>query len=198
MKYPLHLLKLIAVFKKLPGVGSKTAERYAFQLMTWPQKQLEDIIHLIEEMPAQLQNCRQCGCLMDQGCCHFCQDQSRDQSQLCIIASPREAFAISGTCQYRGLFHVLGSMLSPFEGKGLDPRALEKLKQRVKDSSICEVIIALDSTLEGDATAHFLKQELASFSVTTSRLAFGLPMGSSLEFIDGSTLAQALSGRRSF
>jgi recombination protein RecR len=199
MKYPPHLIKLIQVMKRFPGVGSKTAERYAFQLLSLPDTHLQEMALLIKDIHAHLKQCECCGCLKETfSDCHFCVDDRRERSVLCVIASPREAFAIDETRQYRGLFHVLGGLLSPMDGRGPNLLAFEKLKNRIIELSINEVIIALDSTLEGDATAHYLKKELGSLPVQISRLALGLPMGSSLEFIDGNTLAQALSGRRSF
>lgn len=198
MKYPSHLLKLINVMKKLPGVGSKTAERYAFQLLGWSPNQLHEISSVIKEVHDHLAKCEDCGCLKEAVAeCQFCFEK-RDHSVLCVIASTREAFAIDETGQYRGLFHVLGGVLSPMDGRGPDTLAFEKLKRRILEKAVKEVIIALDSTIEGDATAHYLKRELESLSIPVSRLALGLPMGSSLEFIDGGTLAQALSGRRIF
>lgn len=199
MKYPSYLIKLINVMKRLPGVGSKTAERYAFQLLNLPSTHLHEMALLIKEIHDHLKQCECCGCLKETaGSCGFCDDDQRERSVLCVIASPREAFAIDETRQYRGLFHVLGGLLSPMDGRGPDLIAFEKLKNRIVELSIKEVIIALDSTLEGDATAHYLKRELGMLPVQVSRLALGLPMGSALEFIDGNTLAQALSGRRSF
>jgi recombination protein RecR len=199
MKYPAHLIKLIQMFRKLPGVGGKSAERYAFQLINWSETQLNDMATLIQEVHEHLRQCESCGCLVEASkACTFCSDPQRESTVLCVIASAKDAFALDATRQYKGLFHVLGGVLSPMDGRGPDLLALEKLKQRIIDLSVKEVIIALDSTLEGDATAYYLKEELDTLPVQVSRLASGLPMGSSLDYIDGSTLAQALSGRRSF
>ena len=115
-----------------------------------------------------------------------------------MIASPRDAFAIEATHEFKGLYHVLGGLLSPMEGIGPERLSLAPLRQRVAQDNIREVVIALDSTLEGDATALYIKQELSSCNVHISRLAFGLPMGSSLDYVDGGTLARALSARSSF
>lgn len=114
---------------------------------------------------------------------------------ICVIASPRDAFAIEETREFNGLYHVLGGVLSPMEGFHPEKLTIGILKDRIAQLQIKEVIIALDSTLEGDATALYLKRELAPFSVQVSRLAFGLPMGSSLDYVDGGTLARAFSGR---
>lgn len=198
MKYPDHLLKLIAVLKRLPGVGSRSAERFAFHLLNWPNKDLLEMGQVIRDIQEKLQKCNDCGCLKDDECCSFCDISKRDYQKICLIASAKDAYLIEETGEYRGLYHVLGHLLSPIHGRLVDVALVEKIKQRIQHNHIQEVIIALDSTLEGDATALFLKKELEALDIQTSRLALGLPMGSSLDFIDGGTLARALAGRRSY
>ncbi len=198
MRYPEHLLKLIHVLKRLPGVGNKSAERFAFHLLTWSEEQLRELGTVVSATKAKLKQCEQCGCLMGDEGCLFCDSLKRDSSVLCVIASPRDAFAIEETHEYHGLYHVLGGMLSPLEQRGPDQLSLHKLKERLMNLQVKEVVVALDSTLEGDATALFLKQELAHYPVHISRLAFGLPMGSSLDYVDGGTLARAFAGRGLF
>jgi len=199
MRYPSHLIKLIQVLKKLPGVGARSAERFAFQLIEWKQEDLEEMAKAVSEIPEKIQACTACGCLKSDSLCTFCADSKRIASQvLCIICSPRDVFAIEETKEYKGLYHVLGGLLSPLNGFGPDRLALETLKKRIENHSIQEVVIALDSTLEGDATALYLKRELSPYSLQISRLAFGLPVGSSLDYVDGGTLARAFSGRGSF
>lgn len=198
MRYPEHLLKLIQVLKKLPGVGHKSAERFAFHLLNWPDYQLRELGQVVAEIKNKLKYCHDCGCLMDETACSFCDLSKRDSHLLCVIASPRDAFSIEDTHEYKGLYHVLGGVLSPLEKRGPDQLSLQKLKNRITALNIQEIVIALDSTLEGDATSLFIKQELAPYSVHVSRLAFGLPMGSSLDYVDGGTLARALAGRNQF
>lgn len=197
-KYPQHLLKLVEVLKKLPGVGSKSAERFAFQLLAWPKEHLFEMAHVIEAVPEKIRQCAACGCLTEEGSCYFCDANRIKSGLICIIASPRDAFAIEETHEYKGLYHVLDGVLSPMNGFGADHLKLDKLKERIMTLSIQEVVIALDSTLEGDATALYIKKELSSLSLNISRLAFGLPMGSSLDYVDGGTLARAFSGRSRF
>lgn len=197
MHYPDPLLKLIAILKKLPGVGSKSAERFAFHLLDWPEEKLSEMGLTIKEIKKYLNNCSECGALMEEKCL-FCADPHRDQEILCIVASSKDVFLIEETRTYRGLFHVLGALFSPIHGKAPHPHILEKLKSRIASLGIKEIVIALDSTLEGDATALYLKRELVPFEVVISRLALGLPMGSSLDFIDGGTLARALAGRHQY
>ncbi len=199
INYPAHLNKLIEVLKRLPGVGTKSAERFAFHMLGWPEHHLEEMGQVIGDVVSQIQTCQSCGCLMNHGhACSFCDTDARDQRTICLVASPRDAFAIERTREYRGLYHVLGGLLSPIDGRGPEALALNDLLVRVDRHNITEMVIALDSTLEGDATALYLKQVLASRNLNISRLAFGLPLGSSLDYVDGDTLARALSGRNSF
>lgn len=198
MRYPLHLRKVIEVLKRLPGVGNKSAERFAFQLLNWKPEHLEEISTLLQDIPLKLKHCVECGCLIGEEACPFCDESRRNSGTLCIISSTRDVFAIEETREYKGLYHVLGGLLSPMEGFGPDKLNLNRLKHRIKTLSIREVVIALDSTLEGDATSLYIKRELDALGVPISRLAFGLPMGSSLDYVDGGTLARALSARAKF
>lgn len=198
MKYPDHLIKLIQVLKRLPGVGNRSAERFAFHLLNWPKEHLQEFGETVAATRDKLNSCQMCGCLAGEEGCLFCHHPQRDLRVICIIASPRDVFAIEETREYRGLYHVLGGLLSPLERKGPDQLAIEALKRRIEQLNLKEVIIALDSTLEGDATALYLKEELSQFPIQVSRLAFGLPMGSSLDYVNGGTLARALSGRSQF
>jgi recombination protein RecR len=198
MKYPAHLTDLINVLKRLPGVGNKSAERFAFEMLTWPTAHLQEFAQTVRTTPEKLSCCDTCGCLTDASGCGFCAAERRDPSTICIIAYPRDAFSLEETGEYKGLYHVLGGLLSPMEGFGPDRLPTTKLKNRIESLQVKELVIALDSTLEGDATALFLKQELQPFNLQISRLAFGLPMGSSLDYVDGGTLGRAFTGRRSF
>lgn len=198
MRYPSHLMKLIDVLKKLPGVGNKSAERFAFQLLNWKPDHLNEFAALLKAIPEKLNHCHECGCLIGEEACPFCDDSRKALGTLCIISSPRDAFAIEETREYRGLYHVLGGLISPLDGFGPERLHLPKLQQRIQTHSIKEVVIALDSTLEGDATSLYLKRELEPVGISISRLAFGLPMGSSLDYVDGGTLARAFSGRGKF
>lgn len=198
MHYPDHLLKLIYTLKKLPGVGQKTAERFAFQLLNWPTPQLNELAATISQIPNKLIPCEECGCIKGTQGCYFCEQTVRNNQILCVLANAKDVFSIEETGEYKGLYHVLGGLLSPLDQTGPDELSIEKLKSRVVTRDVKEVIIALDSTLEGDATSLFLKQELAPLGVQISRLAFGLPMGSALDYVDGGTLAKAFSGRNQF
>ena len=192
MPYPTHLEKLIHTFQRLPGVGRKSAERFAFHLLTWDEAHRGEMAQVVTEIKDKLSHCTSCGCLVGEEECVYCK---RSTSTLCVVASPRDVFSIEEAGEFRGSYHVLGGTLSPLEGRGPEQLTIDQLIHRVSNGKIEEIIIALDSTLEGDATALFLQNALASHPVTLSRLAFGIPMGSSLDFVDGGTLARAFSGR---
>ncbi len=199
MKYPTDLLRLIALFKKLPGVGTKTAERFAFQLLTWEESQTQLFAEQISTIKKKIKFCPECGCMGDIDLpCPFCDRTRRDVTTLCIISSPKDAFAIEETHMFRGLYHVIGGLLSPLDGKTPEKIGIDHLKKRIQELQSKEIIIALDSTLEGDTTALYIKEQLSAEGLSVSRLAFGLPLGSSLDFVDGGTLSRALIGRQSF
>jgi len=197
-KYPPALEHLIIHLKMLPGVGSKTAERFAFQLLTWQDESLSQLGTLLETIKSQVPSCPTCFCLSSPEGCEFCDPIRRDSSVLCIIGSPKDAYAIEETHTYKGLYHVLGSLLSPLDGRTIEQLNLAPLLSRIQSTSIKEVIIALDSTLEGDATALYLKEKISQLSIPVFRLAFGLPIGSPLEYVDGGTLSRALLNRQVF
>lgn len=198
MHYPSHLQKVINVLKRLPGVGTKSAERYAFHMLGWPLEHLHEMARALTEIPEKLKQCSDCGCLKDEHICPFCTEERKRTGVICILSSPKEAFYIETTGEYRGMYHVLGGLLSPLDGMGPDRLSIARLRNRIISLKIQEIVIALDSTLEGDATALYLKQELEPFAVAISRLAFGLPMGSPLDYVDGGTLARAFSARNKF
>lgn len=198
MDYPSHLLKVINVLKRLPGVGTKSAERYAFHLLNWKESYLHEMADTLTSIPLKLKQCEACGCLKDDQKCPFCTEARFKSGVMCIISSPKEAFSIESTGEYKGLYHVLGGLLSPMDGIGPEKLQIHLLKKRIFDHQIKEVVIALDSTLEGDTTSLYLKQELEPLNVATSRLAFGLPMGSPIDYVDGGTLARAFSARSRF
>lgn len=198
MQYPKTVIQLIQSLKKLPGVGNRSAERFAFDLLAWPDQEVKDFAKSIDLLKERIKNCQECGCLMDSETCTLCNDPKRETATLCIVAQAKDIYFLEQTHEYHGLYHVLGGLLSPLEDIGPEKLRIRKLIERLQALSIQEIVLALDSTLEGDTTALYLKQELASLQLPTSRLAFGLPMGSSLDYVDGGTLARAFTGRRQF
>lgn len=197
LNYPEHITTLINTLKRLPGVGNKTAERYAFAMLEWQPHHLSETAQSISTLSQKTKFCPTCGCLSDNETCYYCNNPRRDQTTLCIVSSIREVFSLESMGEYKGLYHVLGGLLSPMSGITPDDLHITPLIKRVETSNFKEIVIALDSTLEGDATALFLKNTLEKNSIPITRLAFGIPMGSSLDYIDGGTLAYALSSRTS-
>lgn len=196
-RYPTSLQQIILFLRKFPGVGTKSAERLTFHLLTWQPSELSSFASLLSHLRESITQCPDCQCLMEK-VCPFCKDTGRDATQLCIISSPKDVFAIEETGSFKGLYHVIGALLSPIEGKSIEHLQLDKLKKRLSTHPIKEIIIALDSTLEGDTTSLYLKEFIDRLNIPISRLAFGLPLGSSLDFVDGGTLARALLGRHVF
>jgi recombination protein RecR len=198
MQYPPHLIKLIETLKQLPGVGTRSAERFAFHLLSTNKEQLEAMGQIIAQIPEKIHCCPICGVFQDEKGCLFCQDPLRDKENICIVARAKDAFAVEKTGEFKGVYHVLGTLLSPMQGIGPEKLNLQKLIHRIKDNGAKEAVLALDSTLEGDATALYLRKELTLLGLKLSRLAFGMPIGSSFDFVDGGTLAKAFSGRGPF
>jgi recombination protein RecR len=198
MQYPQRLEKLFSLLQKLPGVGRRTSQRYAFDmLLHWPEKNLHDLADALGEVKKILL-CSECGCLSDDALCHFCSNPSRRKDVLCVVGSPKEVYTLESTREYSGLYHVLPTLLSPLDGRGEEKLNLPKLVSRISQGEVRELILALDSSLEGDATCLFLKEKLTPYDVKISRLAFGIPVGSSLEYVDGGTIARALTARGVF
>ena len=195
MKYPEHLTTLINMLKRLPGVGNKTAERYAFQMLEWTPQNLKEISNSIGDLKVKTKYCTECGYFTEEQSCFFCVEHRIQTGIICIVPSIREVFAIESTGEYKGVYHILGGLLSPIEGIGPEAFSTEKLIERIQKHGFTEAIIGIDSTLEGDATALFLKKELSHLQIKISRLAFGIPMGSSLDYVDGNTLARSFLGR---
>ena len=193
-KYPEILQKLIEHYKRLPGVGVKTAERYAFQSLEWKESDLNAFSSCLSLLKNKVQCCSDCGCYKDPEACSFC-EKANGSNTLCIIAKAKDAYTIDRMNLFSGFFYVLGTLISPLDGQMPEDLPLSKLSERTKTLGISEIIIALDSTLEGDATALYLHKHFKDTSIKITKLALGIPMGSSLEYVDEGTLSQAFSSR---
>lgn len=199
MKYPQVVERLLRLVNRLPGVGRKTAERYVFDfLLSWKMGDIQELSTVLLQMRESVGTCPICGCLSEAGKCYICSDTRREKEILCIVSSPKDVFTIENTQEFHGVYHVLQGLLSPLDGRGQEALRLDSLRKRVQENSVKEIIIAVDSTLEGDTTALVLKEELADLPVTVYRPAFGIPVGSSLEYVDGGSLARAIAGRSLF
>lgn len=193
MYYPQPLSDLIVSFSRLPGVGPKTAGRLAFYLLQHSAEALE----LSEAITAALQNIKQCtvcGNYTETDPCKICSGERRDKSLLCVVEQPRDVVALEKTGEYRGLYHVLHGVLSPMEGIGPEQLNLSGLFQRLE--GISEVVLAVNPSVEGEATALYLARLLKPLGVKVTRIAHGLPVGGDLEYADEVTIARALEGRR--
>lgn len=186
---------LVAQLTRLPGVGTRTAQRLAFHLLRSQKDEALALAQAIEDVKEKVRFCRECGNLTEDEVCSICLDTRRDRTIVCVVEQPADLLSIERTAEYRGLYHVLGGALSPIDG--VDPGSLriDELLDRVERNGIEEVVLATNPTMTGEATASYLADRLRSKARVT-RLASGLPVGSDLEYADEVTLGRALSGRR--
>ncbi len=189
--------KLVDAFRRLPGVGKRTAERFALHLLSAPDEDSKLLSEAVGEARAKISKCSVCRNLSESDPCRICSDERRDHSVILVVEQPSGAMAIERGGAYRGLYHVLHGALNPLEGVGPRELELERLFQRLEDGQVAEVIAATNATAEGEATAMYLQRQIGSDSVCVSRIAHGVPMGGGLEFSDDVTLAHALDGRKS-
>lgn len=189
---------LLAALRRLPGVGPRTAERYVFYLLTQPASVTKELSEAILRVKETVGFCSACFNLADEELCSICRDPHRDQAVVCVVEDHRSIRAIEKSGRYKGRYHVLLGALSPLEGIGPRDLKIQELKARIQAGGIREVILATDSDLEGETTALYLTKELKVLSdgLKISRLAFGIPMGSSVEYADQVTLTRAMEGRR--
>lgn len=191
--YPKSFEDLISSFEKLPGVGNKTAQRYAFSLLEKSEEEKNNIIQSILSLK-NIKKCKICGFLSDEDECVFCKDKSRDVSTIMVVANPQDVIAIEKTGSYKGSYHVLNGLISSSKGIYPEDLDIDKLLKRIT-SNIKEVIIATSPTLDGEMTALYLDKVLKDKGILVTRLAHGLPMGSSLDYADDLTLIKALDNR---
>jgi recombination protein RecR len=197
MATPDVLLRLIGELSKLPGIGEKTAERLAFHLLSQPKSEALLLAHSIRDLKEQLKSCSKCYNIAQQDLCEICADAKRDAGLVCVVEQTRDLWAIERSGAYRGAYHVLHGHLAPLDGVGPEHLTIPGLVDRVKLGGIREVILATNPTTEGDATAFYLQKALGGL-VPVSRIARGLPAGSTLEYADRTVVGDALSGRRTF
>ena len=191
--YPEAFNKIIEELEKLPGVGYKTALRYAFRLLKLSKEELRGFSEAVENL-GEIRQCSVCGFLSDEDECLFCKDESRDHSKIMIVENSQDAVAIEKTGSYKGLYHVLGSLISSSKGVFPEDINFDKLLNRLDGTD--EIIIALSSTMDGEMTSLYISKLLETRSAKVTRLASGLPIGSSLDYADDLTLIQALNNRK--
>ncbi len=180
---------------RLPGIGSKTAQRLVFHLLKRPPDEARDLAQAVASLTDEVRRCSVCNGLTDVDPCPICQDAGRDRAAVCVVEEPSDAFVLEATGAYRGLYHVLGGVFNPLEGVGPDELAITALVDRVKDGGVAEVILATNPSIEGEATAAYLADLLKPLKVRLTRLARGLPFGGDLEYADPLTLGKALESR---
>ena len=198
MILPTPIQDLINAFSRLPGIGPKTASRLTFYLLTAPEDLSQDLASALNDLKSKTTYCQTCFNITDAGLleCEICTSQDRDRSLLCVVEEPLDVLAIERTQGFQGCYHVLRGVLSPIEGIGPEDLKIKELITRVSGGDIREIILATNPSMEGDATAMYLSQQLAPFGVNVTRLARGLPIGGDLEYADQHTLLRALAGRQ--
>ncbi len=194
--FPPTLDALIDSFAALPGVGRKSAQRLAFHVLSMPQENAEQLANAILAARSQVHTCPVCQNLTDGELCPICANDRRDKSTICVVAEPRDVASIERSREYSGVYHVLHGVLSPMRHIGPDDLKIAELVQRVAEDAPQEVIMATNPDTEGDTTAMYLSRLLKPFGVRVTRLAYGIPVGSNLEYTDDATLLRALEGRR--
>jgi len=187
--------RLIEAFRRLPGVGKRSAERLALHLLSAPPEEARLLSEAVKEARERVRLCSTCCNLTETDPCPTCSDPRRDHAVICVVERPAGAIAIEKGGAYRGLYHVLHGALNPLEGIGPSEIRVEPLVRRIQQENVREVIVATNATAEGEATALYLARQLAPMGVSVTRIAHGVPMGGGLEFADDATLSHALQGR---
>ena len=196
MQRPGRLAQLIQALRVLPGVGPKSAQHMAFHLLQRDRLGAKSLAEALLEAVEHIGYCEECRTLTEGDLCAVCANPNRDGTQLCIVESPSEVFAIDQSTGFKGRFFVLNGRLSPLDGIGPDELRLDLLERRLQSGEVRELILATNTTVEGEATAHYISEMARHFGVRPTRIAYGVPSGGEIEFVDGTTLAHAFNGRR--
>ena len=189
------LAKLIEQFERFPGIGPRTAQRLALYLLKQPEKSIKEFSNAILEAHTNVGRCRKCFNLTSAIECEICTNKDRNQKLICVVADTKDLLALEKAREFQGIYHVIGGLISPMDSIGPELLEIKSLVERVSKNEIEEIILALTPSVEGDTTSLYIGKLLTPFTKVT-RIAYGLPMGSELEYIDEITLARALEGRR--
>lgn len=195
MQYTKPLANLVEFFQKFPGIGPKSAQRMAFHLLKMPLIDVEKFAAIMVESKRTIHYCETCFNMSASNPCEICQSSRRDKSTICVVSETKDLIAIEKTREYQGLYHVLQGVLSPIDGIGAEDIRIKELLHRIVGDDVKEIILALSPSVEGEATSLYLNKLIKPFKIKTSRIAFGLPIGSDLEYADEITLARAIEGR---
>ena len=190
------LTRLIEEFQKFPGVGPKSAQRMAFFVLTMSRNSVQGFADALVEAKDKVRNCSHCFHLSAIDPCEICINERRQSTTICVVADSKDVIALERTGEYKGSYHVLTGLISPLAGKSPDQLTIKQLVNRAHEENVEEIILAINPTVEGDATVLYLNQLLKPLNLKVTRIAFGLPVGSDLEYADDSTLAKAMEGRR--
>lgn len=193
--YPKKFNDLIQAFRKLPGVGQKTAERYAYTVLGWNEEEFIEFQNAINHMKEGVHYCKKCGNMSEGEYCEYCMDLNRNTHMICVVQSPKDIAAIESIQEYNGLYHVLHGVINMQKGILPDSLNIASLLERIQKEDIEEVILALDPTVEGETTSLYLEKILKD-KVKTTRLAYGIPIGGHLDYTDALTLLRAFEGRK--
>lgn len=193
--YPEPVAHLVAEFTKMPGIGPKSAQRLAFYIMQTGGGEVEELIRALRETKEKVKFCSTCFNISVEDPCEICRDEGRDRSRICVVASPQDLIAIEKTGEYKGLYHVLGGVISPLDGIGPENLRIKELLKRMS-GGVKEVILALNPTVEGEATVIYLTKLLKPLGAKVTRIAYGLPVGSDMDYADEVTLTKSFEGRR--
>ncbi|NCO24307.1 MAG: recombination protein RecR [bacterium] len=195
-RYTKPLARLIDEFSKMPGIGPKTAQRLAFYILKNSSERVASLAKAILEAKEKVKHCSICGNITDQEVCEICQNINRDKSIICVVEKVRDLIAIENTGEYKGLYHVLEGAISPLDGIEPENLKIDSLLKRLKTEKIKEIILATNPNIEGEVTASYLNRLIEPLNIKVTRIAYGVPIGGSLEFADEVTLTQALMGRQ--
>jgi recombination protein RecR len=196
MLYTASFSKLIDIFKKMPGVGSKSAVRMAYHILSLSNEETEDIINAIKDAKQKIRYCSICQNITEDDPCEICSNEKRDKTVLCVMEKPKDVIALEKTREYFGMYHVLHGSISPMDSIGPEDLKIKELIERVATGEVKEVIMANSPSIEGEATAMYISKLIKPFGVKVSRIAYGVPVGGDLEYADQVTLAKAIEGRR--
>ncbi|WP_298207750.1 recombination mediator RecR [Ferrimicrobium sp.] len=193
--YPASLAKLMDELSRLPGIGPKSAQRIALFMVKRGPQDAQRLADALVDAVTNTRRCRECFALSEDELCGVCANPSRDRTVICVVEEPRDVLAFERGLSFRGLYHVLGGVISPMDGVGPEQLHLAELLNRLRDASVKEVILATSSTIEGEATATYIAKLVGPAGVGVSRLATGVPVGGDLDYVDEVTLSRALDGR---
>jgi len=198
MKYPISIEELIEQLIKLPGIGRRSAERIVTHILNAPKENITQLSEALVKVKSNIRLCKICSNLSDDEICLICKDEHRHKDLVCVVEYPNDVLAIEKSGQYHGLYHVLMGPISPLDGRGPDDIRVGNLVNRLRETSVKEVILATDSDTEGETTAMYMAKVLKPLPVKISRIGLGIPMGSTLEYLDAATLTKAIETRREY